>query len=1175
MSLKDIRYVVGIDFGAVSSGVSIAHTEEPSVKYTVNEWEEKNKDEKEKSNIKGPKQLLTSILYKADDTIICGLSNTANDKASRKEGDVYINNIKQYILNIDQANEELGQKKEGLTIQKVVTDYLKTLHALAIKCLNNQEDFRNSDKFKKDFKPENIRYCLSCPKSQKDFMEQCFVAAGIIELDDLSYRLVCVTESEASAYYCLSLDRIKSKIVHDQEYFVCDIGHCSFGMSKICADTTEILSRVNLISEVPGQGSMNLENSFRKYLNENKIDLNLNQSIIGTLMEKFLDEIKHSFSVTQVGLTEEEEMELEAKKKKESSNDDEDEDEDDDDEDFDLEFYDDENCDDEEGEPQEAIETSVKGLGVGNGEEIRYVFDVQDIRGNTVKITDNDLNVHVFSPYIKSITDYISAKDEENKNEAKIFLSGNYSSDANFYEKLANVNDGKFEYFLAFVDDTNGVDVVSLGAVSFGLRFHDLQTPFFRHKTWLSQDEITAKKDKEKREEVRNEKYQARKEKPIDFIVGIDFGTTFSGCSYADCRGVEVHENIPIKTLKSGWPGGDNIGFGKTPTLMMYDKKMKAKFWGQAAKQKVGTYTDLTLLGNFKLFLSPKSVATYYGINNKEIKRLAHENSFSNTVSTEDRVRTAEPDENKKYQTKKDHAYDAVDAVDIISDYLRVFHDHAIKKILKAETKKIYLGLFGRATKEDFNIRYVLTVPAMWSASAKETMAQASIDAGIITKDELHNLLIITEPEAAALFCDKTFSECIRDPKHPKAESNFVVCDAGGGTVDLVTFKLETDEETDKPKICQVGEGSGDTCGSSYLDSKFKDYLLKFYKDMDIDANLSNTDFNSVMDHFINVTKVKFCSNSERDGFTDIKLPAQRPVLNVPEKDAAKKYTLRDSNTTLRVKDAVMKTEIFDPIIVNILNLIDKQIKQAEESGCPIKSIVLIGGFSRNPYLKQRVIDHYNSAYKVGVPNEGVAAISNGAVSYGLNPRMVSTKMAGQSLALEVQAPFETKNEYMNKEVPGPNGEKFVRNRLEYFVKKTDRIDGEEYHRTVSVNYPQNVLIAIFSCDFKEKEYDDDKNWRYVSNKHNKIMEETIELPEVEGIRKGTNIQFDVTLRMDHIGVTVIIECLNSSMNNEIEKITKLPSLRIVRKCNFVVFRNKKPLIQYSLAKSQFAYGSS
>lgn len=182
--------------------------------------------------------------------------------------------------------------KEGLTIQKVVTDYLRKFHTLAMKCLKNQEDFCNSDKFKKDFKPENIRYCLSCPKSQKDFMEQCFVAAGIVEPEELSYRLVCVTEAEASAYYCLGLDRIKSKIVHDQEYFVCDIGHCSFGMSKICADTTELLSKVNLISEVPGQGSMNLENNFRKYLNENKTYLNLNQSIIDTLIETFVDEIK-------------------------------------------------------------------------------------------------------------------------------------------------------------------------------------------------------------------------------------------------------------------------------------------------------------------------------------------------------------------------------------------------------------------------------------------------------------------------------------------------------------------------------------------------------------------------------------------------------------------------------------------------------------------------------------------------------------------------------------------------------------------------------------------------------------------------------------------------------------------------------------------------------------------
>lgn len=285
---------------------------------------------------------------------------------------------------------------------------------------------------------------------------------------------------------------------------------------------------------------------------------------------------------------------------------------------------------------------------------------------------------------------------------------------------------------------------------------------------------------------------------------------------------------------------------------------MRAKFWGQAAKQNVDDNKDLTLLGNFKLFLSPSSVATYYGVDNKELQSLARDNHFINTISTEDRVRVAKSDDNKKYRMKKDHDYDAVDAVDIISDYLKVFHTHAIKQILKAETKKSNFSLFKRqVTKGDFNIRYVLTVPAMWSASAKETMAQASIDAGIITKDELHNLLIITEPEAAALYCDKLYSKFIRNPDSPEDVSNFVVCDAGGGTVDLVTFQLNFTEDK-KPIIYQVGEGSGDTCGSSYLDSKFKTYLLNFYKDLGISASLEDTNFNSVMDRFINDIKVGY-----------------------------------------------------------------------------------------------------------------------------------------------------------------------------------------------------------------------------------------------------------------------------------------------------------------------------
>ncbi|MBM6388165.1 MAG: hypothetical protein JSY10_30195 [Paenibacillus sp.] len=207
-----------------------------------------------------------------------------------EEEEVYIDNIKQYILNIDQANEELGQKMEGLTIQKVVTDYLKIFHALAIKRLEKQEDFCNSYEFEQDFKLENLSYCLSCPTSLNDFFADCFVKAGITEKDNL----VFVSEAEATAFHCLSINRLTTKIVPDQTYLVLDIGHSSFGISKIKADSTENFSKVELISEELGKGSMVLENSFRDYLIKNKSQLNLNESIISKLVETFVKEIKVS-----------------------------------------------------------------------------------------------------------------------------------------------------------------------------------------------------------------------------------------------------------------------------------------------------------------------------------------------------------------------------------------------------------------------------------------------------------------------------------------------------------------------------------------------------------------------------------------------------------------------------------------------------------------------------------------------------------------------------------------------------------------------------------------------------------------------------------------------------------------------------------------------------------------
>lgn len=86
-----------------------------------------------------------------------------------------------------------------------------------------------------------------------------------------------------------------------------------------------------------------------------------------------------------------------------------------------------------------------------------------------------------------------------------------------------------------------------------------------------------------------------------------------------------------------------------------------------------------------------------------------------------------------------------------------------------------------------------LTVPAAWDARGSEIMREAAITAGLVESSRAGDttwrdrLRIITEPEAAAVHCAQ-----LTDLHRLKSSQNFIVCDAGGGTVDLAVYKVCT-----------------------------------------------------------------------------------------------------------------------------------------------------------------------------------------------------------------------------------------------------------------------------------------------------------------------------------------------------------------------------------------------
>ncbi|KAM0208327.1 hypothetical protein ACHAPA_000240 [Fusarium lateritium] len=242
---------------------------------------------------------------------------------------------------------------------------------------------------------------------------------------------------------------------------------------------------------------------------------------------------------------------------------------------------------------------------------------------------------------------------------------------------------------------------------------------------------------------------------------------------------------------------------------------------------------------------------------------------------------------------------------------------------------------------------FVVTVPAIWSPKAKQSTEQAAAMAGFCGNQRIQ---LISEPEAAALYTLKTLS-----PSTLQVGRKFVVCDAGGGTVDLISYQVT---KIGRVEVKEVSEGTGGKCGSSMLNMRFRRHLKQTHGD-------------------------KY--------WTDERLV---PALNEFE-SFKKTFTPKGEPLTLKVDPSLglkrnrytmsqddMKTKIFEPIMKDVVCLIKEQIKMA---GDGVAAVIMVGGFGQSRYLKSRVRDAISSRTDVLQPESGWTAVVKGAAMHGLH----------------------------------------------------------------------------------------------------------------------------------------------------------------------------------------------
>jgi Hsp70 protein len=230
-------------------------------------------------------------------------------------------------------------------------------------------------------------------------------------------------------------------------------------------------------------------------------------------------------------------------------------------------------------------------------------------------------------------------------------------------------------------------------------------------------------------------------------VVGIDFGTTFTGVAYAHSGDLHGSLKAIAREVKvvNRWPNPTSAYEGKIPTIIAYRDR---HIFGGSVRPRDEEWA----VTHFKIGLQPNA-GTHY--------------------ASGDKVVTVLPFLDPNYRHPK---FPNKLAVDFAADYLRCVNDFVRGTFFDLE--------FGSTFLRNQKIAYVITVPAIWKDKAANLTRQAAERAGIPGDD----LTIITEPEAAALYC------AIKCDEVDLGEGDrFLVCDAGGGTVVCILRIVSSD----------------------------------------------------------------------------------------------------------------------------------------------------------------------------------------------------------------------------------------------------------------------------------------------------------------------------------------------------------------------------------------------
>jgi len=372
---------------------------------------------------------------------------------------------------------------------------------------------------------------------------------------------------------------------------------------------------------------------------------------------------------------------------------------------------------------------------------------------------------------------------------------------------------------------------------------------------------------------------------------------------------------------------------------------------------------------------------------------------------------------------------------EIVEDYLvRVFdslHRHLVETI------------FPEALKSRMPVDIVITVPAEWTYRAKNSTFRALTRAGFDENafPKLTDVLLVSEPVAAAIYTARYLKE-IEGVNFLRKGECFTLCDAGGGTVDVVSYRVK---ELEPFELEPATLATGLKCGSIFIDLAFKEWLKALlgeetYRRLDpkqlahklSSHNSEGRPMRQLMKTFNE--KKRMFHRTQRDIRMD--LPEPLHDLDMGDRVVGGEITITNEN---------MKS-FFDPCVDQIVELIRGQVKQVARLRTRLKNIFLVGGFAESEYLQEEI------SYSLGLnrlqlrrPDTSWTAVVRGAAIFGIeksaNKVLSTMKACPRSYGVPVSETFSKIRHHHDDVGVDPITKKpIAREQLLWLIKKGDLI---------------------------------------------------------------------------------------------------------------------------------------